>query len=91
MVTILVHDNNETPVAGATVSGAWSNGASGGGSCVTDAAGTCSISVGGTPKRMSTVRFTVTDVTHGTLGFNGNANHDPDGDSDGTAIVIAKP
>jgi thermitase len=85
-VTITVHDETESPVDGVTVQGNWSGGYIASGGCTTSA-GQCMISTGGIPKRNSTVTFQVT-----TLGPNylGGANHDPDGDSDGSSITIAK-
>jgi hypothetical protein len=37
------------------------------------------------------VNFTVNNVTHATLTYNAADNHDPDGDSNGTVIVVNKP
>jgi len=90
-VTILVHDAGERPVSGATVNGAWSNGASGSGSCVTDGSGACSITVSGIKSSVSSVDFTVSGVSHASLTYQPSANHDPDGDSNGTRITVLKP
>ncbi|MFQ5565498.1 MAG: choice-of-anchor B family protein [Paracoccaceae bacterium] len=54
-------------VAGATVSGKWSGGAKGSGSCITDASGRCSVSKGA--KLGQTMTFTVNGVTHATLEY----------------------
>jgi uncharacterized repeat protein (TIGR01451 family) len=61
--TITVHDAGENPVAGATVSGSWSSGANGSDSCVTDAAGQCSITKGNIKGNEPSVVFTVDDIT----------------------------
>jgi hypothetical protein len=90
-VTIIVHDSNHSPVAGALVSGAWSNGASGSASCTTDSAGVCTVSKNNIRNNFTSVTFTVNSVTHSTLIYNSPDNHDPDGDSNGTAIVVNKP
>jgi hypothetical protein len=37
------------------------------------------------------VTFTVTDVSKAGMTYNPGANHDPDGDSNGTVIVVSKP
>jgi hypothetical protein len=37
------------------------------------------------------VTFTVTSVTRTGSTYTAAANHDPDGDSDGTAIVVFRP
>ena len=91
-VTILVHAANEIPVANATVFGSWSNGANGNDSCVTAANGTCQISKSGlNANKITSVTFSVSDVTQSMLAYQSSANHDPDFDSDGTTIVISKP
>jgi hypothetical protein len=40
-------------------------------------------------KRVGSVRLTIDGVSHETLAYGASANHDPDGDSDGT--TVAKP
>jgi protocatechuate 3,4-dioxygenase beta subunit len=90
-IVITVHDDSHNPVAGVTVSGAWSNGASGSGSCVTNASGQCSVSKTGTRSTVNSVTFTVTNATHSSLTYQPAANHDPDGDSNGTVITVNKP
>jgi len=90
VVTILVHDAAETPLQGVTVNGSWSNGTSGGGSCITSSDGTCTITRSNLKNNVSSVTFSITDLSFG-LPYQAGANHDPDGDSDGTTIVIVKP
>ncbi len=90
-VTITVHDSGEALVADATVNGSWSNGTSGSGSCVTNASGQCSVTRNNIRRNANSVTFTVTSVTHASLAYAPGDNHDPDGDSDGTVIVIGKP
>jgi PKD repeat protein len=89
-VVITVHDDNDNPVANASVSGSWSAGANGSGSCTTDAAGTCSITKNNVKSNVSSVTFTVDTVSHATFTYQASDNHDPDGDSDGTSIVVFK-
>lgn len=91
MVTIRVHDSSHGAVSGALVSGSWSNGATGAASCTTDASGACSVSTGGIAKRTSSALFSVTGATHSSLAYGSVANHDPDGDSNGTSITVLKP
>ena len=91
MVTIRVHDSSHGAVSGALVSGSWSNGATGAASCTTDSTGACSVSKAGIPKRTSSVLFSVSGATHSSLTYSSAANHDPDGDSNGTAITVLKP
>lgn len=90
-VTITVHDSGEALVADATVNGSWSNGTSGSGSCVTNGSGQCSVTRNNIRRNANSVTFTVTSVTHASLAYAPGDNHDPDGDSDGTVIVIDKP
>jgi hypothetical protein len=88
--TITVHNSNEAPVANATVSGNW-GGVLGSGSCVTNAAGQCSISFNNIRATQASVTFTVSNVTQGALPYYPAANHDPDGDSNGTTVTIWRP
>jgi subtilisin family serine protease len=90
-VTITIHNTTESPVANATVSGKWTNGANGTASCVTNSNGVCQVAKTGLGAKASSVTFSVTNVTHATLAYNSPANHDPDGDSTGTVIVVSKP
>jgi choice-of-anchor B domain-containing protein len=90
-VTVTVHDAGEVAVASATVSGSWSNGANGSDSCVTDGSGRCSITKNNVNRNRTSVTFTVDDVASGTDTYDAGANHDPDGDSNGSAIVVAAP
>ena len=41
-------------------------------------------------KRFKTTSFTVTDVVD-SLTYESASDHDPDGDSNGTAITVSKP
>lgn len=90
-VTITVHNASEAPLAGATVNGAWSNGANGSGSCVTDSLGQCRLTKANLKNNVSAVTFTVNSVSHATNSYLATSNHDPDGDSNGTTITVAKP
>ena len=61
-VTVAVTSNG-SPISNPTsVSGAWSNGATGAGSCTTGSNGQCTISKSGIRKRTTSVRFTVNTV-----------------------------
>lgn len=91
IVTVTVHDGSHNPVADASVTGSWGAPVSTGASCTTDPNGQCTVSAGGIHKRNASVTFSVADVTHGTLTYDAAANHDPDGDSNGTSISVAKP
>jgi PKD repeat protein len=88
-VTIGLHTERHGGAAGLTVTGVWNDGAAG--TCTTDGYGRCSVSRGATPPKMSSVSFRVTGATHSSFVFSSGANHDPDGDSNGTTIVIRRP
>ncbi|NUM47229.1 MAG: Ig-like domain-containing protein, partial [Anaerolineales bacterium] len=90
-VVITVHDELHNPVAGVTVTGVWSNGATGSSSCVTDANGQCTVIKINLRTTINTVTFTITNATKAGFTYTSASNHDPDGDSTGTVIVIAKP
>ncbi|MFP5322551.1 MAG: Ig-like domain-containing protein [Acidimicrobiia bacterium] len=90
-VTILVLDSTGAPVPNAEVVATWSKGASGSTKCPTGSSGTCTVSVSKIRKSTSSVTLTVSKVTHATLSYWSGDNKDPDGDSDGTSIVVLKP
>jgi hypothetical protein len=72
--TITVVDASNAAVSNATVTGAWSNGASGTASCTTGTAGTCSVTTGRLSNGTSSVRFDLTTVTHPTATYDPQAN-----------------
>ncbi|MCC6857559.1 MAG: M36 family metallopeptidase [Bryobacterales bacterium] len=84
-VKVTIHNESHGVVTGATVNGSWSNGASGTASCTTTAAGTCSVTKGGIRKTTSSVKFTVTGVTHTTLTYN------PSDNEAGPEATVSKP
>ena len=88
-VVVRVHNQAETPVPGATVTGRWSGGFSGTVACATDAAGQCVFDTSPMPKRNAQVTFEVTGLS-GAQSYQATANHDPDGDSDGRTITVLK-
>jgi hypothetical protein len=90
-VTITVHDQSDAPIGGVTVAGSWSNGTNGGGTCVTDGSGACSISKNNLKANVGSVTFTVDSLSSSGATYDAGANHDPDPDSDGTVITIAQP
>jgi len=90
-VTIYVHNSNELPVANATVTGKWTNGATGTVTCVTNSSGMCTVTKTGLAKTTTSVTFTVTNITATSLTYKATSNHDPDGDSTGTFIIVSKP
>jgi len=88
-VTITVLNELEAPVAGATVTGVWSDGTitvSG----LTDGSGQTTVTSATLHRRTTSTTFEVTAITHDTLTYEPNDNTDPDGDSDGTIITVYK-
>jgi hypothetical protein len=87
-VMVTIHDQDENPVANALVSGTWSNGSSGSGSCTTNASGQCSVTKTNLVLTVPSVDFSVDNVTESGSSYEPSANHDPDGDSDGSSITV---
>jgi hypothetical protein len=87
-VTITVHASNHTPVANATVTGSWTGGATS--SCATNAGGQCLVTRAAIPNGTHSATFTVSAIAHASLTYQPAANHDPDGDSNGTTIVVRR-
>ncbi len=87
-VTITVKDAGDSPVAGARVSGVFSDGSTLF-QCTTDNFGECWVE--GYQYRLNCLTFTVVDVYHQTLDYHPEENTDPEGDSDGTSIVSCRP
>ena len=86
LATVTVEDANGAPVAGAIVSGAWSAGTKGTGSCTTGANGMCTITKNSLAiNKVSSVVFTVTGMTHATLVY------DPAGNEVGLSVTINWP
>ncbi len=92
VVTVTAHDESEQAVDGVLVTGYWSTGASGSDQCTTGTAGPgqCEIVKQNLKSNVSGVTFTVSDLSGSGSTYNGIANHDSDGDSDGTTIIIPK-
>jgi hypothetical protein len=95
-VTITVHDTNENPVAGATVTGVWVTlSGSGSGSCTTNASGQCTVTrTGLSQANTASVLYAVLLVAHAPDGYQVSLNHDPDSGaqaSNGTSITVSRP
>ncbi len=85
-VAVYVYDSAHNPVVGASVSGAWT-GADGSTSCVTSSDSFCVFDTSpvSTPGQ---VTFVVTGVAYAGAVYDPAANHDVDGDSNGTSITV---
>jgi hypothetical protein len=90
-VYIHVRDNTNNAISNVTISGNWSGGYSGSAACITNGAGYCSISSGQIRNRNNNATFTVSNISHWQLSYSPSDNSDPDGDSNGTRIVVLKP
>ncbi|WP_051305386.1 zinc-dependent metalloprotease family protein [Desulfogranum mediterraneum] len=80
-VSITVVDNGGGQVNDATVTGTWSGGATGSGSCLTES-GLCEIRKNNLKSNVGSVTFSITDLTHDTL------NDDSSGERQ---LTISKP
>jgi hypothetical protein len=90
-VWIVVHDLYEAPLANAAVTIAWSGGGySGTATCTTDFNGTCIAVSGDVPKSVGSLTITVIDISNDVGTYSPNDNHDSDGDSDGTVLIVYK-
>jgi hypothetical protein len=90
-VTITVHDQEHNPLAGASITGSWDGAVSGVASCVTDSYGRCQVVWEGIKYSLGDATFAVTAIAHPDYSYDSSANHDADGDSDGTSISISRP
>ncbi|MGC9468834.1 MAG: S8 family serine peptidase [Anaerolineae bacterium] len=91
VVTVTVHDAEDNPLPGANVLGSWDGGSSGSAACTTGTDGRCTLTSDPIHKRTHETTFAVQDVTAADVAYDASANHDPDGDSDGTSITVLKP
>jgi len=82
-VSLTVLDDLGGAVSGALASGTWSNGTNGSGACTTDTLGSCDITKGGLKNNTSSVTFTVSGVSGGSLTYNA--------DGSVTSLVVFKP
>jgi hypothetical protein len=87
-VTIGVQDGDDAMLGGVVVSASWQGGTSA--TCTTDANGACSVSRQFQNSRTS-ASLTVNNLSKSGYAYQPLANHDPDGDSDGTTISVERP
>lgn len=91
VVTVTIHDASHQPISDATVSGTWTGGYTGSGSCTTTDNGECTLKSGLMNKGKTFVVFTVGNVAKSDWTYDASSNHDPDGGSSGTSITVNKP
>lgn len=77
-------------VGGALVTAQFSGAGTGTMSCTTDTMGRCAVTNAKLSNTGTSVTITVTSVTRNADTYNATLNGDPDGDSNGTSIVIVK-
>jgi serine protease AprX len=87
-VTIRVHDAEEAPLTGVVVTGRW--GKNGSVTCTTNSGGACALTRE-LKKSRASIAFTVLGLSFGSFDYVAADNHDPDGDSNGTRIVVTRP
>jgi Tol biopolymer transport system component/chitodextrinase len=87
-VTITVHDSSHAVLANASVTGFWNDGTVG--ACTTTPEGRCTVSRSGIPRMTASASFSVTNVTRAVSVYTPIDNHDPEGDSSGTAITFTR-
>jgi hypothetical protein len=90
-VTATVHTETHGAVANAVVTGSWSGGITGSTSCITNASGQCSVTSPNVSTKSASVTFTVTNVSQPSYTYQSSSNHDPENDSNGTAIIVTRP
>ena len=88
-VSIAAHDSTHGLASGATVRGSWSTGQTG--SCTTSATGRCTLTSPQLARKETSITFTVTTIVSTGRSYDASLNHDPDGDSNGSSIVVARP
>ena len=85
-VTITVKDANGALLSGVKVDSKFNTTAV---SCTTGATGQCSVA-GNIKNNITSVTFSVTNLTLSGYTYDASANSDPDGDSNGTSMTITK-
>lgn len=88
-ITVRVHDQSHNNVSGAVVTVAWSGARTGTATCTTTSAGTCTVSTGSLTSS-SALTATVTSLAKSAYTYNAASNHDPESDSNGTAITVSR-
>lgn len=90
-VVVTVLDADDEPVAGAMVSGAWSEGDTDTASCTTDETGACELESDSIRKRVSTVVFEIINLEAESLSYLPELDNVGDPGEQPRSISIAKP
>jgi hypothetical protein len=89
-VVITVHDGNHLPISGVTVYFSWSNGYNRNGTCTTNTLGQCSVSTPNLRTSVPSITLTITNLVKSGFIYSAGLNHDPDGSSNGTVIIVTR-
>ncbi len=90
-IRVTVHDSNHVGVVNATVTAMVTfDTTSASVSCITDITGQCQL-VQQVSDAFGSATVTISSVTSAGFSYDATYNHDPDGDSDGTTIIIIRP
>jgi PKD repeat protein len=88
-VAIAIHDQAHASLPNATVTGSWSNGATGSAECTTDGSGQCTVAKANLKTSVGSVTFTVMALTHPTHSYSPAENHNPSGNQPN--ITVSAP
>jgi hypothetical protein len=88
-IRVYVHSETHGFLQNVIVNGQWDTGAGQG--CTTNRFGYCEMSVVGIPLTVGSRTFTITSLSASGRVYLTAANHDPDGDSNGTTITVNRP
>lgn len=88
--TATVHTASEAALSGATVSVSWSGAATGSGTCTTGASGSCTITRNNIKGGTGSITFRVVNVTKAGTQYTAVANHDANGNSNGTQFTVTR-
>ena len=80
------HGADERPIAGATITAAWTGGVTKTATCITASNGQCTFQSGTLSYLRSWVTLTVTNVSAPLSTYSGSANHTPSGA--GSAVTM---
>jgi PKD repeat protein len=90
-ITVAVHGVDHGPIAGATVTAAWTGAVMKAASCVTTATGLCTFKSGTLSRLRYWTTLTITGVAAPLADYDANGNHDQIGSGPGTAVTINQP
>jgi PKD repeat protein len=89
--TVAVHGGDERPIAGATITAAWTGALSKTVTCVTNASGQCTFKSGTLSHLKTWVTLTVVGVSSPSNSYVVTSNHGLTANAAGTAVTFVKP